>query len=593
LLRPISKPVQIDNSGKSKGILDDFAVRKSEQTRQLKVGANVLCVNLGEDGKVGIGTSTPTAKLDINAGGTTNILIGQNTGATTYNLISLNGNASDTGKIGMTGGGGTDKNLYIDRPSGGTIVFREAAGTGQITILTGGNVGIGTTTPATKLDIKSAGNGEYIQQWTNSNGNVLGLVYQGSSGDGQFYLADSTGTYRTRIIGTGDSYFNGGNVGIGRTTPTRKLHVNGTAAFELPNTGLAIVEEDADTVSFVGYKTDDTSYNNILIRADVGGLIVEKGTGNVGIGTTNPEVKLDITGKLRINPTGDIGDNYNEGIRITNGSNGYSVIHLGGGVASSGTGVGQWTVLKNPINNFEIWENGEVLMTILSNGNVGIGTTLPVSKLSVGGVGYIKTGIYGSDGNVGVYGDGLIGVYGSGSDTGVSGSGSYTGVVGSGNDVGVDGRGNVGVLGFGSNYDFYATGAGTDYGTSSSIRWKDNITEINPQLALDKILMINGSYFNWKDSGEHDFGFIAEQIGEIVPEVMEYEVDILNESNWYTNEKGEKKLYATGVDYGALTPMLVQAIKGQQIIIINQNNTINLLQNRLDDICKLNNLNGC
>ena len=53
--------------------------------------------------------------------------------------------------------------------------------------------------------------------------------------------------------------------------------------------------------------------------------------------------------------------------------------------------------------------------------------------------------------------------------------------------------------------------------------------------------------------------------------VVEYEGDVSNESNWYTDANGTRKLYATGVDYGAVTPMLVQAIKAQQNIILSIN----------------------
>ena len=44
-------------------------------------------------------------------------------------------------------------------------------------------------------------------------------------------------------------------------------------------------------------------------------------------------------------------------------------------------------------------------------------------------------------------------------------------------------------------------------------------------------------------------GFIAEEVGKVIPEVVAYEPD---------------GVYATGVDYGAITPMIVQAIKEQQ-----------------------------
>jgi hypothetical protein len=60
-----------------------------------------------------------------------------------------------------------------------------------------------------------------------------------------------------------------------------------------------------------------------------------------------------------------------------------------------------------------------------------------------------------------------------------------------------------------------------------------------------------GVYFDWDEEhgGKHDMGFIAEEVGQVIPEIVGYEPD---------------GVYATGVDYGAITPMLLQAIKEQQ-----------------------------
>jgi hypothetical protein len=84
-------------------------------------------------------------------------------------------------------------------------------------------------------------------------------------------------------------------------------------------------------------------------------------------------------------------------------------------------------------------------------GNVGIGTTNPLSRLSVGGDGQANTGVYGSGTDYGVTGSGSIyGVYGSGT----------TGVYGSGNIYGVQGSGTTGVYGSGSTYGGYFVGDG-------------------------------------------------------------------------------------------------------------------------------------
>ncbi|MEM6263406.1 MAG: tail fiber domain-containing protein [Bacteroidota bacterium] len=101
----------------------------------------------------------------------------------------------------------------------------------------------------------------------------------------------------------------------------------------------------------------------------------------------------------------------------------------------------------------------------------------------------------------------------------------------------------------GTGYSFYSvhTNSARRYGQGSSIRFKDNIRQIEG--ALDKILSIRGVYFNWKKDGAHDLGFIAEEVGDYIPEIVAYEPD---------------GVYTSGMNYSAITPMLVEAIKEQQ-----------------------------
>ncbi len=81
----------------------------------------------------------------------------------------------------------------------------------------------------------------------------------------------------------------------------------------------------------------------------------------------------------------------------------------------------------------------------------------------------------------------------------------------------------------------------------SSRRWKTNIRPI--ENALDKVMKLNGVYFNWKETGKQDIGMIAEDVGKVIPEVVEYE---------------ENKEDAKSLDYARLVALLVEAIKEQQ-----------------------------
>jgi hypothetical protein len=122
---------------------------------------------------------------------------------------------------------------------------------------------------------------------------------------------------------------------------------------------------------------------------------------------------------------------------------------------------------------------------------------------------------------------------------------------------------STGVWGEGARYDFYAAGPGTDYGTSSSIRWKKNLTAIPDPIA--KIKAIRGLYFDWDEAhgGKHDVGMIAEEVGMVLPEIVDYE---------------ENGIDAIGLDYSKITPLLLEAIKEQQKQIEDQQKEIDELK---------------
>jgi len=93
--------------------------------------------------------------------------------------------------------------------------------------------------------------------------------------------------------------------------------------------------------------------------------------------------------------------------------------------------------------------------------------------------------------------------------------------------------------------------------TYSSRRWKTNIHKLHG--ALGKIEQLRGVSYDLKDSGKHEIGVIAEEVGEVVPEVVSYE------------KNGRD---ASGVDYGRLTALLIEATKEQQVLIHHQQEQI-------------------
>jgi hypothetical protein len=78
---------------------------------------------------------------------------------------------------------------------------------------------------------------------------------------------------------------------------------------------------------------------------------------------------------------------------------------------------------------------------------------------------------------------------------------------------------------------------------NSSIRYKENVETINN--GLDKVLQMRGVTYDKKDSGVKEIGVIAEEIYEVLPELV------------LKNEEGE----IDSVSYGRITAVLIEAIK--------------------------------
>ncbi len=176
------------------------------------VGSSDLFVN-SNLGRVGIGTDSPLDLLHINSNGVVSKGLSIYDGAT---LVASLHDASSAGKQGIL-------KLYDD----GTEDIRLYVGGDSW--LNGGNVGIGTTSPGAKLEIKNSEN----------YGIALDVIY--SSSDSPLFRVGQSNTNSVitqytpggvavnRFQTSGDTYFNGGNVGIGTTSPASILHVNGSA----------------------------------------------------------------------------------------------------------------------------------------------------------------------------------------------------------------------------------------------------------------------------------------------------------------------------------------------------------------------------
>jgi hypothetical protein len=410
---------------------------------------------LKNDGNVGIGTTSPTEKLDVRSG------------------AIANGNGTIKTVLSYTTEG------LVGTLSNHALLFY-SNNTEKARITSAGLVGIGTTSPAAILDVVNTGRIQGILRTqstprTTFYDNTFAVGTDGGGATGFIYTSGTGGTFPLDFYGelilqssprTG--YNNGislvtgttspsvklrisevGNVGIGTTSPNELLEVSGTSPIIRV---LATSGNSTLRLTDNGVRNWDLKVVDVSDYFEVGGTsatsLVVTGAGNVGIGTTSPTDKLDVNGAVYIR-----GGNS---LKLDNTSNNYVAQISNGGSSGASTLVFQ--------------TGGSARMRIINNGNVGIGTATPSTELEV--VGTITC---------------------------------------------------------------------TTLVETSSMSSKTNIKKLTSQ--TEKIAKLSPVSFNYKINNKCSLGLIAEEVAKVYPELVEYEND-----------------RALGVNYSKLTSVLISAV---------------------------------
>jgi hypothetical protein len=253
------------------------------------------------NGNVGIGTTTPNELMSLVQSSTSDIGVGIYN-STPYSAGNVAGGYLNLGKYEAAGPVYNPMVQLVGYPvtqsnsSEGALAIKtrkNGALTTQVTILNTGNVGIGTTTPAAKLHIAgpdpvttlllentSANNGANVIMYKNQGVNQ-GYIGLGSSGSNDMYISaygttNSINLYNNDVLSM--RILPNGNVGIGTTTPSHKLYVNGTSGGT----------NAWDNVSDKRLKKDVLSIENGLDKV----MALRPITFNWNK-TVNPELKLD------------------------------------------------------------------------------------------------------------------------------------------------------------------------------------------------------------------------------------------------------------------------------------------------------------
>ncbi|MBI1287936.1 MAG: hypothetical protein GC178_10185 [Flavobacteriales bacterium] len=333
-------------------------------------------------GNIGIGTTTPDRQLNIESATGPQMLFTRNDNNTTDGEVMgelLFDNNDDTAPSSVDAAAvirATASGPQGNSNKGGNILFltkNNAAGganaTEMMRIAANGNIGVGTSTPVQKLDV--AGSIRMV------DGNQAIGYIPVSDANGKMTWTDPTG------LVTGDAWGLTGNAG---TTPgTNFIGTTDNQAISFKTNDLERVRVAANGALGIGTTTPNTgSYgttNRIDIRDENGNLsdISQTVAGNGYPGYYFVKQKGTLAGPLAVGSS-DILANIEAALYRGNGFAPAARIRFKADGAVSGTSSpGSIGFFTTPVNAIQPSER----LTIKNSGNVGIGTTNPVQKLSV------------------------------------------------------------------------------------------------------------------------------------------------------------------------------------------------------------------
>jgi len=254
--------------------------------------ATSTAITIDSSERVGIGTASPTSKLQvegsttINSTGSPPLTIHHTDGNTV--ALAFQNNASDNHSLMFTDG---DFRINYD-------------GSEKMRIDSSGNVGIGTSTPTARFDTRISTLTGKVAEFHNSSGYGIDLTVESNSGvntissgttQGLAFATNSSSNERMRIDSSG-------KVGIGVSSPSKLLTITNPgsdSAIQIRNSlGNRMVEIGAWTGNKGVVRLFDDSTEAVRIASESAVKTYFNG-GNVGIGNTNPSEKLEVTGTVK------------------------------------------------------------------------------------------------------------------------------------------------------------------------------------------------------------------------------------------------------------------------------------------------------
>ena len=345
---------------------------------------NVEYIKIDSSGNVGIGTISPGTDLQIGDGtGSPFITIDKSTTGTSGILLKNAG----SNKVKLLSNASEEFELHVNNAL--AMYVKES-----------GNVGIGTDNPSAKCHLYTSGSEAINLGIQNSQ-----RYWKIETASEKLNIADVSAGGLVRM-----AFDTSGNVGIGTTTPNQNggtgtftwasplqtiagsrptLFLNGSSVISTIRMWPRATDGTSTSVDDWHINAINQGSGGYLSFAPQGGAIAPKGlhiknTGNVGIGTTNPDTALHVSsttsGGIKIKQAAQIAytpssaDNFNQGIAFYNAGSSHAF----------GIGYGQGGVLK-----FSYYDNAGTYSEILkleSDGDVKSPGAVTANSFRPGGV---------------------------------------------------------------------------------------------------------------------------------------------------------------------------------------------------------------
>ncbi|PCI38073.1 MAG: hypothetical protein COB53_05260 [Elusimicrobia bacterium] len=370
---------------------------------------------IDNSGNVGIGTTIPAGKLHVEDANQTlnnwqNLIVRTSNafGIDLGGSIGFGGKYDTSGNVAQWAGIAGRKENATDGNFAGYLALSTRGNTGDTTervrIDSTGNVGIGITAPADKLSVlRSDATETTIRIDNNSTGNSALILDRQTTGGRSYLDIRDANTTMWKVGDLGSNHFSieedgtntrffientTGDVGIGTTNPGRPLHLasNTSPTFVIERGNGTANQRKIYMAAVSGVSGDDMALGMFDDAFTASEKMRIEQSGDVGIGITNPESKLDVNGQLRVRQSNDSIAIITDGLAEIL----YSSATVGGSAWQNGTG---WTGNSQGTDAFHWYNSGE-RMSLDSNGelyvtgNLGVGTATPGHKLET--VGEIK-----------------------------------------------------------------------------------------------------------------------------------------------------------------------------------------------------------